>query len=209
MFRIEVAPARLRLARLAVCVALLGAWGCRQDMHDQPKYRGFRESRFFQDQRSARPLVEGVVARGRLRDDEGFFTGARGGAFLDAFPIRIDDSTLARGQDRFNVFCSPCHDRTGGGQGVVVRRGFKQPPSFHIDRLRTAPPGYFFNVMSAGLGQMPDYATQLAPRDRWAVVAYIRALQLSQHGSVEDVPEPDRARLDAPPAAPGQAPQKH
>jgi mono/diheme cytochrome c family protein len=162
--------------------------GCRLDMHDQPKYIPLRESTFFPDERSARPIVAGTVARGQLRDDELLYTGKVNGADATIFPFAIDERVMARGQERFDIYCSPCHGRTGFGDGMVVRRGYRAPPSFHQDRLRNAAVGHFFDVISNGFGAMPDYAAQVRPEDRWAIVAYIRALQLSEHATVNDVP---------------------
>ena len=191
---------------LLVCTA--GATGCRQDMHNQPKYRPLRESGFFRDQASARPIVEGTVARGTLQTDEAFFTGKMGTALVTELPIAVDQPLLNRGEDRYNIYCAPCHDRTGTGRGMVVQRGYRQPPSFHEDRLRTREAGHFFDVMTNGFGAMPDYRTAIAPRDRWAIVAYIRALQLSQHASTADIPGGDPTKVAAPPGPPA-APQKH
>jgi mono/diheme cytochrome c family protein len=188
---------RTRDISRAVALALLvaGLAGCRQDMHNQPKFKGFRQNVFFADQRSARPLVEGVVARGHLDDDPAFYKGVGSSGPLATNPLPIDSAVLARGQERFNIYCTPCHDRTGSGEGMIVQRGYKQPPSFHEDRLRAMPDGYFFQVMTNGFGTMPTYRTQVSPRDRWAIVAYIRALQLSQHATLADVPDADRAAL--------------
>jgi len=169
--------------------------GCRQDMHDQPKYLPLRESTFFGDQRSARPLVEGTVARGHLRDDTQLYTGRAGKEDATVFPFPIDARVMARGQERFDIFCSPCHGRTGQGDGMVVRRGYRRPPSYHQDRLREAPVGHFFDVITNGFGAMPDYAQQIAAADRWAIVAYIRALQLSEHATLADVPAGERDRI--------------
>ncbi|HEV3139107.1 MAG TPA: cytochrome c [Vicinamibacterales bacterium] len=168
---------------------------CRQDMHDQPKYVPLRESAFFGDARSARPLVPGTVARGRLNDDTLLYTGKVNGADTEVFPFPITDATLARGQERFNIYCSPCHGRTGQGDGMVVRRGYRRPPTFHQDRLRTAAVGHFFDVITNGFGAMPDYAAQIPADDRWAIVAYVRALQLSEHATLADVPAADREKL--------------
>jgi len=164
-------------------------------MHDQPKYIPLRQSTFFADQRSARPLVAGTVARGQLHDDPLLFTGKVNGADATMFPFAIDEKVMARGQERFNIYCSPCHGRTGRGDGMVVRRGYRQPPTYHQDRLRDAPVGHFFDVMTNGFGAMPDYAAQVAPADRWAIAAYIRALQLSEHARLDDVPQGERSRL--------------
>ncbi len=152
------------------------------------------------DGSSARPLVEGTVARGTLQDDEAFFTGKNGDVAVKELPFAVDEAVLNRGQERFNIYCTPCHDKTGGGNGMVVQRGFRQPPSYHIDRLRQADAGYFFDVMTNGFGAMPDYRAQIAPRDRWAIVAYIRALQLSQHAPPADVPGGDPTKVPQPAA---------
>jgi mono/diheme cytochrome c family protein len=169
--------------------------GCRQDMHDQPKYVPLRQSTFFNDARSARPVVEGTVARGQLRDDELLYTGKVEGEDATLFPMRVDATLMARGQQRFNIYCAPCHGRTGQGDGMVVRRGYRRPPSMHQDRLRNAPVGHFFDVMTNGFGAMPDYASQIRAEDRWAITAYIRALQLSEHATMADVPPADRSRI--------------
>jgi mono/diheme cytochrome c family protein len=171
--------------------------GCRQDMQDQPKYIPLRPSSFFDDGRSARPLVEGTVARGHLDADAAFYTGKADGKLVDALPFPVTRAVLERGEERFNIYCSPCHDLLGTGKGMIFRRGFNRPPpqSYHIDRLRQAPVGYFFDVITNGLGAMQDYAAQIEPRDRWAIVAYIRVLQLSQNASVNDVPPEARAEL--------------
>jgi mono/diheme cytochrome c family protein len=169
-------------------------------MHDTPRYEPLEKSDFFGDSRSARPLLEGTVARGQLRDDDALQTGRMGTAFVDAFPVAVDEAFIRRGQERYKIYCTPCHGLLGRGEGMVVRRGYKRPPSFHEERVRAQPVGYFFDVISKGFGTMPDYAAQIPVRDRWAIVAYLRALQLSQHASVEDVPPADRAGLpdDAP-----------
>jgi mono/diheme cytochrome c family protein len=182
---------------LCACVA-----GCRQDMQDQPKYIPLRESTFFNDDRSARPLVPGTVARGQLNEDALLYTGKVNGVNATVFPFRIDGAMMARGQERFDIFCSPCHGRTGVGDGMVVRRGYRRPPSLHDDRLRAAPVGHFFDVISNGFGAMPDYAAQIRVSDRWAIIAFIRALQLSEHAAIGDVPITERARLDPSPVPP-------
>jgi mono/diheme cytochrome c family protein len=164
-------------------------------MADQPRYEPLSRSTFFGDDRAARPLVEGTVARGQLRSDEHLYTGKEGGKLVDTFPFPVTRAVLARGQERFNIFCAPCHDRMGMGQGMVVRRGYRAPPSMHIDRLRQMPAGHLFDVMTNGFGVMPDYVQQIQPEDRWAIVAYIRALQLSQHATLADVPEDQRQQL--------------
>jgi mono/diheme cytochrome c family protein len=200
---------------------------CRQDMHDQPKYRPLRpvdQIGTINDGRSARPRVEGTVARGDLRDDVEFYTGklarfglagvrvagasspqapaqpaAGGGSalqgFVTEFPMPILATDLDRGQERFNIYCSVCHGPLGDGGGMIPKRGFRRPPSYHDDRLRNAPVGYFFDVITNGFGNMPDYSAQVEPADRWRIIAYIRALQLSQRASVADVPADRRGEL--------------
>jgi hypothetical protein len=177
----------LRLRKLAPLALLILCAGCRLDMHVQPRYNPLAKSDFFADQRSARPLVEGTVARGELHDDAYFYTGKLGNNPGDYMPFAVTKDDLERGRSRFNIFCSPCHSRLGDGNGYIPTRGFsRKPPSFHIERLEKAPVGYIFNVMTEGFGIMPDYASQIPPRDRWCIVAYIRALQLSQHATVAD-----------------------
>ena len=171
------------------------AAGCRQDMQDQPKFKTYRADPFFADGRSARPLVEGTVARGNLQEDEHLYKGRENGEVAKTFPFPITQEVLLHGQERFNIYCSPCHGQLGDGEGAVVQRGLKHPPSFHIDRLREAPVGYFFTVESNGFGVMFDYADRVPAKDRWAIIAYIRALQLSQHATLEDVPADERQKL--------------
>ena len=183
--------------KLGVLVLLAaGLSACRQDMHDQPKYIPLRPSDFFQDGRSARPLSEGAIPRGHLNDDPAFFTGkGPDGKDVKYFPIAVTKDVILRGQQRFNVYCSPCHDRTGSGNGMIVRRGYRHPPSYHTQRLIEQPDGHFFDVITNGFGAMPDYAVQIQPQDRWAIVAYIRALQLSQQATMNDVPADARGQL--------------
>ena len=169
--------------------------GCQQEMAKQPRYETLDKSEFFDDQRAARPLVEGTVARGFLREDEHLYRGLVDGKPADIFPFPIDKAALLRGQERYNIFCAPCHDQIGTGQGMIVRRGLRAPVSFHIDRLRETSAGTFFEHMTKGFGVMPDYAQQISPEDRWAIVAYIRALQLSQNARLSDLPESERRAL--------------
>jgi mono/diheme cytochrome c family protein len=177
-------------------LALAATVACRQDMHDQPKYIPLRPSDFFADGRSERPLVEGSVARGHLKDDVAFYTGmGPDGKPIDTFPFPVTKDVIERGQQRFNIYCTPCHGHLGNGDGMIPRRGFRHPPSYHQDRLRNVPNGYIFDVISTGFGAMPDYAAQIEPRDRWAIVAYVRALQLSQNASIADVPADARGAL--------------
>ena len=215
-------------------LAALGFTACRQDMHNQPKYRPLRPIDQFgsiNDGRSARPLVDGTVARDELKEDVEFYTGklrqaAQSGSssttqqtaappmqsgqasgqtsaqmyqgFVTEFPMPITAADLDRGQERFNIYCSVCHGFLGDGSGMIVKRGFRKPPSFHDDRLRNAPVGYFFDVQTNGFGAMPDYASQVPPDDRWRIIAYIRALQLSQRATIADVPPGERDKLDKP-----------
>jgi len=180
---------RLHILGLTL-VSMLALAGCRLDMHVQPKQLPLAKSDFYPDQRSARPLVEGTVARGELRADTYFYTGKIGNNSGDYLPFPVNQAVLERGRERFDIFCAPCHSRLGDGKGFVPSRGFqREPPSYHIERLRGAPLGYFFDVMSHGFGIMPDYASQIPPRDRWCIVAYIRALQLSQNATPADVPK--------------------
>lgn len=242
-------PKRLTLVHEAGIALLLATLlimvpACNQKMAIQPKYVPLRESEFFPNGMSARPLPDNSVPRGYLEDDPAFYTGKKaagspaaglavpapstqaaaapgtggepgtsaaqaanlaanvlprsaGQQDIDYFPLTVTAEVLDRGQQRFNVFCAPCHSRLGDGQGMIVKRGFRAPPSFHIDRLRTAPVGHFFDVITNGFGAMPDYAQQVSPRDRWAIIAYIRALQLSQNATLGDVPTDKRSELDA------------
>jgi len=176
---------------------LLATSACRQDMHNSPKAIPLRESIFFKNGSSARPLVEDTVARGTLHDDAVFFTGKNGVAEADALPFPLTAAVLDRGEQRFNIYCSPCHGPTGKGDGMIVRRGYRQPPSYHIDRLQQAPIGHFSDVMTNGFGAMPDYRAQITPEDRWRIVAYVRALQLSHAASTADVPAAELEKLKA------------
>jgi cytochrome c553 len=170
-------------------------------MHDQPKLKPLARSDFYPDHRGARPQVEGTVARGQLVSDSPFYTGKVDGQLTAELPVELTTKLLATGRARFDTFCSPCHGRTGNGNGMVVQRGFKQPSSFHIDRIRQLPIGHFFDAMTNGFGAMSDYRAQVPVADRWAIAAYIRALQLSQNARVEDVPADRRGEIDAAPKA--------
>ena len=191
-----------KLSPFGLLVILLLA-GCRQDMHDQPRFKPLAKSDFFADLRSARPPVEGTVARGQLHEDTYFYTGKIGNSPGDYMPFPVSEDVLARGRERFDIYCSPCHSRLGDGNGMIPQRGFRAPPSYHTERLRKAPLGYFFDVMTNGFGAMPEYASQIPPRDRWAIVAYIRALQLSQDATMADVP-PGQQVPSAPPELRGE-----
>lgn len=179
----------------ALAALALLATACYQKMAENPRYDPLEPSSFFADGSSARPLPADTVARGHLRDDPLLFTGKVNNEPVDQFPFPVTREVLLRGQERFNIYCAPCHGLTGDGDGMVVQRGFSRPPSYHTDRLRQAPVGHFFDVMTNGFGVMPSYAAQIPVRDRWAIAAYIRALQLSQHASLEDVPPDARQQL--------------
>lgn len=181
-------------AAILFAASLLAA-GCRQDMFDQPKAKPQGASDFFADGRAARPAVPGTVARGQLRDDAHLFTGKMNGQLVTTFPFAITKEDLRRGQERYNIFCAPCHDAVGNGTGMIVRRGLRQPPSFHIDRLRDAPVGHYFDVITNGLGAMQDYSAQIPVADRWRIIAFIRALQLSQRARPEDAPPAELQKL--------------
>jgi mono/diheme cytochrome c family protein len=176
-------------------------------MHNQPKYRPLRPSTLFADGSSARQPVEGTVARGTLNADDALHTGKVMGAALKQMPFPITEADLNRGQERFNIYCTPCHDQAGNGRGMVVQRGYRQPPSLHIERLKTADPGYIFDVITNGFGVMPDYRAQIAPRDRWRIIAYVKALQLMQPTVPDAPPGTPGASTPAPDArVPGQKP---
>jgi mono/diheme cytochrome c family protein len=182
---------------LLTLIALFG--GCRLDMQVQPKQNPFSRSDFYPDRRSERPLVEGTVARNQLREDAYLYTGRIGSTFGDYLPFALTREALDRGRERYNIYCSPCHSLVGDGQGFVPSRGFSSmPPSYHIPRLQKAPLGYFFDVITNGYGVMPDYRSQIAAEDRWKIVAYVRALQLSQNATTADVP-PGQAIPSKPP----------
>ena len=187
-----------RLGKLSSLGLLLVLWGCRQEMYDQSRVRPLAESDFYSDLRSARPQVEGTVARGQLHEDTYFYTGKIAGNPGDYMPFPVTEEILARGHERFNIYCAPCHSRLGDGNGMLPQRGFKHPPTYHQDRLRKASLGYFFDVMTNGFGAMPDYASQVPPRDRWSIVAYIRALQLSQNATLADVASGQKVPSPAP-----------
>jgi len=205
------------LPALLLAALLLVAGGCRRDMRDQPRLNPLTASKFFADGSASRPLLTNTVAYGHLRTDTPWFTGMTNGQFISELPpeVTLDMALLQRGQERFGIFCTPCHDRAGSGLGMIVRRGYKQPRSYHDPALRSMPPGYFFNVISHGFATMPDYSAQVPVADRWAIVAYIRALQLSQQASTNLLTTEDLALLDSPggpasaPAAPSSADVSH
>jgi mono/diheme cytochrome c family protein len=195
----------IRLRARGLGLACLGAVmmlvsGCRLDMHLQPKYLPYEPSEFFADGRSERQPVPGTIARGHLRIDELLYSGRENGVEADRFPFPITRADLERGQQRYNIYCAPCHDYSGSGRGMIVQRGFPQPPSYHVPRLRQASVGHFVQVMTNGFGAMYSYAARVEPADRWRIAAYIRALQLSQNASLQDVPEAERQKLAQAPA---------
>ena len=173
---------------VTLAAVLLAGCSFRLDMHIQPKIKTLRQNDFWGDERGSRPLVEGTVARGELRDDTYFYTGKINDQPGTVMPFPVTKEVLERGQQRFNIYCSPCHGYVGDGNGMIVQRGYQHPPSYAEPRLLNSPIGHFYDVISHGYGKMPDYAAQVAPRDRWNIAAYIRALQLSQHAPVSDVP---------------------
>jgi len=180
----------------AIGLALVCA-GCRLDMHTQPRYNPYDPSEFFGDGESARLPVEGTVPRGELTlgPQELLYSGKVNGQPSDVFPYPVTKEIVERGRERFNVFCSPCHGFAGDGDGMIVQRGFRRPPSFHDDRMRTAPVGHYFDVITNGFGVMYPYGYRVPPRDRWAIIAYIRALQLSRQVPAGELPEAERAKL--------------
>jgi mono/diheme cytochrome c family protein len=202
-----------RTGILALALVAVAGAGCRQGMYNQAKKRPLAESEFFRDGQASRVPPAGTVARGWLREDRVLETGiGPDGKFVADLPaaVTFDRALLVRGRQRFDVFCSPCHGRQGNGQGMIVQRGFKQPPSYHIDRLRAQPLGYFFDVMTNGFGQMSSYASQVPVQDRWAIASYVRTLQFSRNAPYAELAAADREALEktaAPPAAP--APEAH
>ncbi|MBI3682818.1 MAG: cytochrome c [Acidobacteria bacterium] len=191
------------MAPRGAAFALLGALaltGCRQDMHDQPRYRPFAATDFFGDRRASRPAIPGTVARGMLKTDTGYWTGKAAGKEVERYPLPLTREVLERGRDRFNIYCQPCHGAAGYGNGIIVTRGLKNPPSYHTDALREAPIGHFVDVMTNGSGSMLSYASRVPVRDRWAIAAYIRVLQQSQNVKAGDLSAEERQKVNAPEA---------
>jgi mono/diheme cytochrome c family protein len=203
-------PAQIRVAWLLFAAASMAVLaGCRQDMHNQPKFIPLRSSEFYSDRRSARYPVPGTIPqlddktvdKEQLDPNSYFLSGKHGNTYGNELPGTDQQAVaavLARGQERYNIYCQPCHSELGDGNGMIVQRGFKRPPSFHVQRLRNAPLGWFYDVISNGFGGMPDYSAQIKPADRWAIAAYIRALQLSQNANESDVAAADRDQLNKP-----------
>ena len=217
-------PRVIAIAWLMLCIGLLA--GCAQNMREGSRLDPYEPSAFFEDGQSARPLVPNTVARGQLRADEHFYTGRTGsgqegatpepgapadatapagetaqgrGTLVDTFPYPVTREVMERGQERYNIYCAPCHGLAGYGDGMIVQRGFTSPPSFHSDELRGAPVGHYYDVITNGFGAMYPYASRVPPADRWAIIAYIRALQLSQNATLEDVPEDERQNFQGAP----------
>ena len=194
----------------AVASAALVLGGCRQDMHNQPKYEPLEASELFADGAASRTPVEGTVARGLLREDTRLYRGMEAdGSFVATIPLPLTPELVARGRQRFEIYCSPCHGRTGDGQGMVVSRGFKQPESLHAERLHQTQDGYFYDVISNGFGQMSSYASQVKPEDRWAIVSYVRALQLSRRAPAAMLTDDERQRLATPVATATEPEESH
>ncbi len=191
---------RSLLLPAACCLLLVfSSVGCRQQMAETGRIKPLEPSPVFDDQRSARPLVPGTVARGQLAADPALYTGRLNNAPVAAMPMPLTLALVREGRERFDIFCAPCHGRTGYGDGMVVQRGLRPPPSYHTDRLRQAPIGHFFEVITSGYGAMQDYAAQLTIEERWAIAAYIRALQLSQEARVAELPATDRQKIEQTP----------
>jgi len=182
---------------LPFVIAALFFAACRPDMMNQPKAKALSESDFFSNGANARQPPAHTVPRGDAREDIAFYTGQTNGIYVTQLPVKLTRDVMSRGRERFEAICAECHDRTGSGNGMVVQRGFPQPPSFHVDRLRNAPIGHFFDVITNGYGVMYSYATRVEPEDRWAIAAYIRALQLSHNAKPSDVDPGERAKLEA------------
>ena len=199
----EIVLRRYQVRYLCLLLLALLLAGCtqRQRMADQPKYETFDPSAFYQDGNSSRDLVPNTVARGLARTDVHLYEGMVDGEPATTYPFSITQEVLRRGQERYNIYCTPCHGYDGYGDGIVMQRGLSPPPSFHEERLRQVPPGYMYGVITNGIGAMYSYAARVNPEDRWAIVAYIQALQLSQNATIADVPAEERAALEAATAA--------
>lgn len=196
-----------RTSIFAISLALMGLAGCRgqtstqppihlnPNMDTQPKYKAQSRSAFFADGRTMRTPPEGTLMQGHLREDDALSTGKLGDAYVQSIPLPVDEALMARGQARFNIYCAPCHDQTGSGHGRVVSYGLVPPPTYHQDRIRQMPDGEIFNVITHGVRTMPSYAYQIPEHDRWAIVAYVRALQRSELATLEDIPEQQRTAV--------------
>jgi mono/diheme cytochrome c family protein len=199
---------------MMMAMALLLLSGCRSEMYEQPRYEPYEPSAFFDDGTSARPLVAGTVPRDDPRGGppagasvDVFYSGWEKGRLAETIPFPVDAAVLRRGQERYRIYCIPCHGESGDGRGMIVRRGFNPPPPYFSEELRRQPIGHFFDVMTRGYGTMYSYAARIPPRDRWAIAAYIRALQLSQHAVAAELPPEDRDKLPAAGESPPRRPQ--
>jgi len=196
----------LRPNVIFVVLLVLGVSACRQDMHDAPRYEAYEANSFYADGRASRETPDGTVARGWERADDLFYTGRdSAGEPSEQIPMPVTAQDMQRGRDRYNVYCTPCHGILGDGQGMVVQRGLKRAATYHDERLRGVKVGYLYDVVTNGFGAMQGYAEQIPARDRWLIVAYVRALQLSQHAQVAEVPSDKRAEFDRPATAPAAA----
>lgn len=195
---------KYRWMGLLLAMFLLAA--CSNGMENQPKYEPLEASNFFEDGMSARPIVANTIARGQLNADSLLYAGQVDGALATEFPFPVTAEVVARGQERYNIYCTPCHGYAGYGDGVVTTRGLTPPPSFHDDRLRNAPVGHIFDVITNGFGAMYSYGDRIAPEDRWAIIAYIQALQLSQNATIDDVPADLQDALENAPEAGSETP---
>jgi len=193
----RLANERRALGWLCLLAVLTG--GCHDDMYDQPRCEPLERSAFFPDLRSARPKLDGTIPFGTPLPNPALNTGRADGELVTQLPVELNAVLLQRGRQRFDIFCSPCHGRTGDGTGMIVQRGYRQPPTYHSDRLRGAAVGHVYDVITNGFGAMPSYASQVPVADRWAIVAYLRALQLSRHAQVEELPGDLQSSLDATP----------
>ncbi len=180
---------------LFIAALLLVLTGCGRNMYEQAKYQEDEPSLLFADGASSRPLVDGTVSRSRGAIDEVFFTGQDANGLVTEVPMDVTEAVLKRGQERYNIYCAPCHNYSGNGRGMIVQKGFVQPTSFHDPRLQAAPVGYFFNTITNGFGRMYSYASRVPPEDRWAISAYIKTLQYSQNAPIADLPENVRQQL--------------
>jgi hypothetical protein len=185
-----------RIGLFVLIMLTAGAVGCRREMYEQPSSRPLERSQFFKNQMASRPLPAYTIARGHLREDDAFYRGSIGTNLVTVFPMPVTRETLERGKERYEIYCAVCHDRTGDGNGMIVQRGFPRPPSYHIDRLRQAPVGYFYNVITDGYGVMYSYAERVEPADRWAIAAYIRVLQASRDVRVTELTPAERTKLE-------------
>lgn len=183
---------------LIFITTIIGVSGCHLDMYDQPKFKPLAANPFFADSMASRPLVEGTVARGDTERDELLYTGKINGKVANVFPFSVTREILSRGQDRYNVFCSPCHSKLGDGRGMIVQRGFPAPVSYHADSIRTKPVGFYFDVITNGYGKMFNYASSVSVKDRWEIIAYIRALQESRRVRISELPLDERRKLESP-----------